>query len=235
MILVPRKRILTPRSAQRGFFTLPGGMGIVGPGGGGGGGGDFPQVEAVSTGEEASGTSHVITLPSGITAGDLLLIVLAYDGTPTVSIASGSGWTILGQQNASGAGSAIVYKVAAGGDTLSIGTSASEAVAWIAYRISGAAGVSGSSANNNDPPEHTPPGGAQNYLWIASQQEDGILASSAPPTNYSDLHQESNNVGSTARVSISTAQRELNAASENPGAFVGAGAGSTWTLAVAPT
>jgi hypothetical protein len=36
MILVPRKRIWTPRSAQRGFFTLPGGSGIVrGPDGGG--------------------------------------------------------------------------------------------------------------------------------------------------------------------------------------------------------
>lgn len=39
MILLPRKRIWSPRSLQRGFFTLPGGAGILGRGGGGGGGG----------------------------------------------------------------------------------------------------------------------------------------------------------------------------------------------------
>ncbi|PZM90183.1 MAG: hypothetical protein DIU79_14460, partial [Actinobacteria bacterium] len=70
-------------------------------------------------------TSHPITLPSGIQAGDLLIVVFSVDGNPTVT--APADWYKLGQaSNGTAVTGAVFWKFAEGGDTLTLTTSSAE-------------------------------------------------------------------------------------------------------------
>jgi hypothetical protein len=145
----------------------------------------------------------------------------------TFSVASGSGWAIVDQLNSASGGirGAIFWKLADGSDTLSIGCGATLGLGARMIRV--ATGTFNASTpfdqtsatpatgTNPNPPNHTPAGGADDYLWIAVRHGSAI-ATSAAPTNYEDLRSVS--TASNAN-NVSIAERELNAASEDPGAF----------------
>lgn len=203
----------------------------------------FPLVQARASGRTSGNvTSHPITLPAGIVATELLIVLFSVDGTPTTSVQSGVDWTILGQisDGFSNVAAAVCYKTATGSDSLTLGTSASEQSSHISLRISdggtptassSSGGFSGSS--NSNPPSHTPPGGAKDYLWIATRSGDSTTVATAAPANYSNLQTLA--AATTQGASSNTAERSLNAAVEDPGTFTSASQKWVcWTIAVPP-
>lgn len=203
----------------------------------------FPVVAARATGRTTTTntSSHAITLPSGITAGDLLVVVFACDGDPTISVdtgASGGGWNALTQgANGSTVSSNVFWKIAAGGDALTLTTSAAEQSSHASFRITGGYSVSGTSANgsstNSNPPSHSGPDGAQDYLWIATRAGDSTVVATAAPSSYTDLQTLA--AAGTGGASVNTAERSLNASSTDPGTFTsGSEQWVAFTLAVSP-
>lgn len=167
-------------------------------------------------------------------------MIACSDANNTFSISSGTGWTIV-DQTASGSTckGAVLRKIATGSDALTLGTSTLSLVTSIALRVTNfdsgitplsltAAAVTGANSN---PPSHTPPGGAKNYLWLAARC-GAFFTASAAPTNYEDLR-TAISVGLAAGVSF--AERELNAASEDPGAFTCSDSDAVvYTIAIEP-
>lgn len=192
-------------------------------GSGGGGGGDaFPQVEGVTTndGDNTPATEHSITLPSNISAGDLLLVfVRVHDFNEPGGM---SGWTRLDSRLSFNA-SAIYYRVASGGETaVTITTANSSRIAYVAYRISGANGVEGEFADSDtlQPPEVTPTWGAAKTLWFTAVTDRQSNYTFTAPTNYANQADGGNPSSSfTSRHRVSAAYRELEAASEQPGVW----------------
>lgn len=201
--------------------------------------GSFPYVCPTCTAtslETSSVTSHDVSLPSGIVSGDLLIVKFTTSGGDgSTTITWPPGWTQffnVAVENGTRVRLAAAYRQADGteGATIIVTTSRSGDSAHHAYRISGAenpavqppqasAGATGNS-NSPDPDSLTPTGGAKDYLWLAiSGHDDGndgyILP--APTTNYTNLL--ANESSGAAGVSAGSARRELNAASQDPGAF----------------
>jgi hypothetical protein len=169
-------------------------------------------------------TSHPITLPAGVNVGELLLVTFTCDGAPTLTITTGSGWNVIGPTaQGSNVTGAIYWKIADGTDALTIGTSTSQdsshrcrrynTTSNTATTVTGTSTTAAATPNGNAP-AHTPPGGADDYLWVVTYHGDGTTPSAAP-TNYTDLSTAFNSGGR----SVSYAERELNASSEDPGAW----------------
>lgn len=184
---------------------------------------EFPFTVSRSW-NRTSGTSHGITMPSGIQAGDLLILFFGVYQIPACS--TPSGWTLLKSQ---AGGSSLVtevvyYKIAQGGDTATITTDASKNASHIVLRIQNggiplASSTSGASGSAN-PPSLTPNMGTPNYLWLASC----ALNSSGTPTDitsgvssyFSWFNQFT--LGS-AGAYVSVAERFLTTTTEDPGTF----------------
>lgn len=206
-----------------------------------------PVVEATNTGvQNPNATSHSVNLPSGIVAGELLLVVFSTDGNPTITIntgVSGNNWVKLGQTNQADVVGSIFWKIAEGSDVLTLTTSASETSSHISYRISGGASfsvysasdVGTTAANTSNPPSLTADPGNAPYLWIATASKDGDnqIATGAPTDFTNLLTQASVGGGST-----STAIRSFTATNQDPSNFTGFPATDQWvsyTLAVYST
>jgi hypothetical protein len=190
--------------------------------------GPFPAVQDTNTSVETIDvTSHTVNLPPNISAGDLLIVFFSCDGIETVTWPTADGWaSIFHQTNANTLD--IGYKIADGteGATITVDTGSSEQSAHISYRITGhdyaqapevSTGATGNSTSPN-PDSLTPTGGAKDYLWIAVEgNDDGQSAASAYPSNYTNG--QTNNSGASGGANVAVARRELNASSEDPGAF----------------
>ncbi|MCU0678065.1 MAG: hypothetical protein MUF19_00555 [Candidatus Pacebacteria bacterium] len=190
----------------------------------------FPVVQSTSSGgNTAVGLSTAITLPSGVTNGDLLMVFFIKDGTAAPTSTVGTGWTALNGGAGTAQYSIGYWKIADGSDTLTI-NHASSKTAYVAYRITGhdpntapteATAVTGTSVSPN-PPSLNPAGwDIEDTLWISSFGWDrlGAAASnlSAYPTNYSGS-QTSFVSGATANdVAMAASTRNLQIASEDPG------------------
>ena len=202
----------------------------------------FPSVAGTQGSQNANdAASSTATMPAGITVGEGLLVFVAIDGAPTITIdtaVSGTNWQELA---ATGNGTIVqgrlFYKVAEATNALKLNFSVNEKASFLVYRL--ASGGTPTVAPNNgtsvdsNPPSHTPPGGAQDYLWLAARLGDAAVVATAAPSGYSNLLSETG--GSASSASVSVAERQLNAASENPGAFTSAN--EQWiclTVAVPP-
>lgn len=203
----------------------------------------FPVVAARATGRSTTtnAVSHAMTLPAGIVAGDLLVVVVACDQNPTISVntgVSGSGWSQLVQgANGTNVCSNVFWKIATGADALTITLSAADQTSHVSFRITGGYSVTGTSANgsstNSEPGTHTPPDGAQDYLWIVTRAGDSTVVATAAPTNFSNLQTQA--AAGTGGASINTAERAMNGSAYNPTNFTSAS--EQWvcfTLAVSP-
>lgn len=201
----------------------------------------FPTVQtrAANRTTTTNTTSHAITLPTGITAGDVLVVVFSTDGSPTVSVntgVSGTNWNTIGQaSNGTIVTGAVFWKIAEGSDALTLTTSASEQSSHVSLRISGANVVSGTSANgsstNSNPPLHTPSAGTQDYLWIATRSGDSTVVATVAPTSFTNLQTQA--AAGTGGASTNTAEYAFNASSLDPGTFTSASEQwVSWTLAV---
>jgi hypothetical protein len=214
----------------------------------------FPVVEeAIENSTATAGTSHVINLPTA-TAGQLLLIILDKGSTSATVNAHASLTELLDEASANGLYIAYRWMDGTEGASLTLTTSASTRSASFAYRISGAENPatqapeigttsSGTSATP-DPPSITPTGGAKDYLFIAfagmaGEEADDDTWGNTPPTNYTPSPPRQKSCG-VAGVNLGglilSAERQLNAASDNPGTF-GVDVSAAWraqTIAIHP-
>jgi hypothetical protein len=202
----------------------------------------FPTIQTQSSGGDTAGTSHTVTLPSGIQTGDYLLIVFTSAGNGAATIPAG--WTSAWNDTDFNAVRHVgCWRVADGseGSSVSFTTANSVVSSYVAYRISdadtatapavgGKTLVSGSSAN---PSSLTSGFGAVDTLWIALVQWNAAQTVSSYPTNYSGGTTGSS---STGNVRTGVAYRQLNASSEDAGAFTMSGSitGVTRTIAIKP-
>ena len=202
----------------------------------------FSTIASTSQNTTAAGTSHVITMPSGIQAGDLLLVFFATDGDNTIT--DWGGFTELDQQkDTKDIFGAVGYKIAVGSDTLTITTSVSEPGSHICYRITGhecdmlPPEICTYIYGTTDAPDSgslTPSWTQDDTLWISMEANDSNSVVSAYPTNYTQS--QVNQTGGNTECGVGVAGRNLNATSDNPGAFTldDAEQWFAWTLAIPP-
>ena len=211
-----------------------------------------PVVEATATTSEgAAGTSHTVNLPSGITAGNLL--VLAISGVQTSPVTTPSGWTLHSDANLYDPGfhnlARIYWRIADGneGSTLSMTSSADAAFGAVCYRISGATATDPLTAltyakSNPWDGYPNPPLSSidlqRDWLFVA-----GVIDYSAAqlmtgaPTGYSTMSTGvgEHNTGFHSRVTLCYKSTAV-VASDNPGTFTAA-APTYWcafTFAITP-
>ena len=192
----------------------------------------FPQVADTNSSTGGSNTtSHTVDLPANIVAGNLLLILMATDGNPGISFPAG--WNEIKELPSATNGStiAVAWREADGeeGASITVTTGSGEQSTHYSYRITGAidpdtqppevsTGVSSGSNTNPNPDELIPTGGAKDYLWFAFEGCDGENVASGFPTNYGNTQSQTAGTGG-GECSMGVARRELNAISEDPGAF----------------
>lgn len=191
------------------------------------------RAGAGSTGDQ---TSHPITLPA-FSAGQLLAVVFTTDGIPTLTVSAGTGWTKLGEQvRGTVVKSAVWWKVAAGGDALTIDTSAAERTSHASFAIDDATtleGANASSINVADPPALTPSGGAIPRVWIASRSGDALDTVTGAPAGYGNLQNRLSDGLAGTGCATAAADKVASTASDDPAAFtVGDRSNIAWTLAV---
>ena len=213
----------------------------------------FPTITATNTtnGTTAS-ANQVVNLPATVNAGETLLVFLRSAGASGNGVHTyPAGWTKLFDIGSIDQTS-MAWKKAdgtEGGTTITITvTGGNTKFAALSWSIAGAtdptvtppedsAAASGNSTSP-DPAIVTPTGGAKDYLWLAVMGIQGEQTS--PPTfpaNYtiSQIAADSGVAGlPTTNVRVAGAKRtDLNAASEDPGAFTVSAADEWRAFAVA--
>lgn len=189
----------------------------------------YPLVRDITTGFDGSSTtSHAVSLPSGIGAGEGLLLLFGCreDGNTVPA-----GWTELYDFNAGTAGQLCAWREADGteGASITVTSSASRRNSWQVWRFSRGNFIAGvtpevgtpasGTSSTPDSPSLTPSWGAQNTFWIAAvtaKAEVPATTVSSWPSNYND---NQTTIAQDNVECISAASRTLNASSEDPGSF----------------
>jgi len=217
----------------------------------------FPSVNSVNpTSDSATGgaatsgstiaTSHSVVMPATVDEGDLLMVFgRCSDGGVAVSV-TGGGWTII-QDQSDGSDDVAFWMYR---DALADGSEAGTSItvehdnarlSATSYAISGAedpavqppesSTVATGSSTTPDPTTCTPTGGAKDYLWFwfGSWEGEQTLSKTAA-TNYADRADVSTGTAGaiTNNNQHKTGDRQLNAASEDPGS-VTISATDDWT------
>lgn len=210
----------------------------------------FPVVEGTAeTAVSTAGTSHAITLPASIASTDGVLI-LTDIGSTAATFNALTDWSEIVDENVANGIKVLWFTGTGTPSNPTFTSSASTRSASIAYRISGvsrslAPQLSTVATGTSTAPNATtctPTGGAKDYLWItffgmAGEQADDDTLVTGTPANYSNTLQKTCGVaGTNLGGMIGAAQRQLNAASEDAGAFttVDNAAWRAYTLAVHP-
>lgn len=190
----------------------------------------FPTVAARTTSEQASDASAFTVGLGGPSAGELIVAIISVDAGSGViwdidHSASGNGWWLASQvlSNSSVVG-IVAIKIADGSDALRIIglEGGNQQASAITFRISGHgsyASVASSSGNstNGDPPNVAITGSAQDCLFIAAVCTDAQVVASAAPASYGNLTTKA--ATNATGASVSVADRNINATSDNPGVF----------------
>lgn len=189
----------------------------------------FPVIVAAEVSPSSGGSSIDVVIPSG-GVGEILLSLIIIDGADT-PVEHTAGWEMPAKAGGTQITSALLWRIATGSDALTVTLpSASRNKGAITYRISGH-GHSVSvpielavpSSTTFDaapaPPALAPSWGAADTLWVAGfAMDDGSKNLISYPTNYT-LSQQVFDSNLTAGALGALAGRNLNAASEAPGAF----------------
>ncbi len=193
----------------------------------------FPQVDAAITQAFTAAFSHNVTMPSTVVKGDLLLVLISVNDNR--NIGKPVGWEELWHLNFGTFGRGGAYAKVAIGDeastTVDFPTGLVTEAASQVYRISAWPGdlatglypkndlVSDSGTDPN-PGLNNPSIGTLNWLAIAAcNYADDDATLDGIPTDYTDSLSALSGTGTDESASVGSARREVNAASENPGAF----------------
>lgn len=188
--------------------------------------------DSASGANTAGGTSHSVDMPATVEAGDLLIAMIAFDGTPTVTWDNSTAGTWSDYIDADGPAChlTIKAKVADGtedGKTLTIGTSASEQSVnrVVCYKdwegtlgggLNIPTGTTGTSTTP-DPPVATDSWGSVKRATIAVCGVDRREVT-AFPTNWTDNQFADNSLGPSG-CSLGTAKTSGIEDVQNPGTF----------------
>lgn len=204
----------------------------------------FPIIQTYNTGSVEESTSHYINLPSGINAGDLLLVFFTCDGGEVTILvntsSSGTKWTKLDEYASFANTAACFSKIAEASNVLVLTTNSSESSTYIVYRISGT-GLSNpvvqyneGSTVNADPPSVTPVFGNKEYLWIVYGGFDGTVIPSAAPSGFTGLITEQSAYAEQPS-SASAYDENQTSSAYDPGAFTSSSTyWVTFTVCIAP-
>lgn len=201
-----------------------------------------PLIEETTGGNDTTDQqNHTVNVFATPPAGQLLLVLFASDGNPTITFPAE--WTQLFQDaNGSDVIFGAWYRVADGTETatITVTTSSSQMTAHTSFRISnyGVLPVVGTSATgasvNPNPPTLTPWWGSAYNLWFAVSGSDYNRTVSAYPSGYSNgRYDRSNNTGGCT---VGSASKIASASSDNPGTFT-ISSSDQWvanTIAIAP-
>lgn len=219
----------------------------------------FPTVRGRSSSSRGTdATTHDVTLPVTPNSGDLIVIAFATDGSgasnwSTTSTNGGAGGPytytagFADENHSGGCNGGIRYRVSDGTETSpqQFTTSSSEHFAARAYVIQTGTydsttpititrGTEAATAGVITP-SCAPGVGALDFLWVTGYAADDDDESTVAPTNYLNFVCIES-AQSTTSCSLGIADRELNAASEDPGDYTMAAAEEhiPWTLAIHP-
>jgi hypothetical protein len=184
----------------------------------------MPTVAATSSGSlgTTAQKAHTISLPTGISAGNLLIVFIALNGTPILNT-NDSGWTFFNSAQWTGQIKMMgLWKYADGTETdFSFEMLSDCKGAYVAYRITGgwapAYGSGAGSGGYPDSPNATHPDGALANLFLSVGATLNDAVADAAPTNYGSLITAQGDT--TGAASVSAGQRDLTSASDNPGSF----------------
>lgn len=201
----------------------------------------FPTVSATNTSNTSSGTTHTVNLPTGISSGNLLITLFTFTVNTTVTWPSG--WNSIINAGGICGISQIRYKIADGteGSTMNLTVGSGGESAHHTYRITNWDGVtppegasvgSGGGTLTPNPPSLSPSWGAADNLWIAAMMPAFYTTTlTSYPTNYSNGLNNNSSGGAGCR--LSSARRQLNTATEDPGNFtITASPSSPWSYAM---
>lgn len=214
----------------------------------------FPVVASVTaTAFGTAATAHNVNMPATVNAGDLLLIHFGTGSGFTGPGTDPSGWT---KQYNNGAAATLVegfIKLAdgtEGGTTVNVATTGSCKAAALVYRITGwfgnistgldASGSASGTSTQPDSPSLDPfPWAAEDTLWLTVASLNADTTVGTAPTNYGDVQSQSSagSGGAATKCVVGGADRNLNATSDDPGAWGAWGTSAAWwafTFAVRP-
>lgn len=191
----------------------------------------FPVRAATALTTAAAGPALEVNLPASISAGDVLIVELFAYGGDTAT--TPSGWTALDSET----GTYWFKKTAAGdeGAILAITMSGTAPNMAIASRWTGASGnvEAANAVSGLDVGSLTPSWGAKDTVWLTSLASNiGVSGNndSVPPTNYANAVETASGF-----VGLMSAYRELNATSEDAGAWTQPeGGGRAIVIAIEP-
>ena len=191
-------------------------------------GATFPVVETTSTSiVNTNVTTHPVTMPAGVAAGDLLLVLFT---TYNTTVTPPAGWTqLFFVGTGTTARSGGYYKVSNGteGSSVNFTTANTRWSTHNVYRISRFQGVPESATDvgtsvSPDPPSLSPSWGAAKTLFIASAgyfiSSPGTSLSSSP-ASYTDGLSAEIEGGASGDMSQHSARRPILTATEDPGVF----------------
>ena len=203
-------------------------------------------VEASAEPQEAlNTTTHDITMPIGVSSGDLLIAIAVIDGS-TGTVTKPTGWTDIGNVVNTGVVRIYAwYKIAGASETdTTFATSASEESASVVIRISGHDASTtppeiqtisgGADTGAHDPPSISPSWGSAESLFIAVAGVDNSGQPGAVSSGYTQLSLTS--TGGSGGVGIGACYKITTASAENPGTMSNP-SGDQWaavTIAVKP-
>ena len=195
----------------------------------------FPTIVDVSTGvSSVNSFTHTINMPANVGIGQLILVCFTIDATPTASPdvgLSGSNWIQVSSETvAQGATrTSYFYKIAEGGDTLTLNSTDDRTATWTVFSIDGAESVSATnytsgattSVTSINPPSHTPPDGEDDYLWLVHNVWcDGDGSVTGIPTGYAtESNYNTGQTSSTLAGVVGVYSKSATASSEDPSAI----------------
>ena len=202
---------------------------------------DAPVVASKNTPAFGSfGTSHSVTMPAGISAGDLLLVMFNAQASSVIS--ASAGWTEITSVEAPGTTiETVLYgKIAGGGDTLTVSTNLDRWTSNVAFRITGCDSLSKittgyaelNTATLVDCPSLSV--GSANYLVVGLMSWLGLQSVSAYPAELANTATTGAGADTNRTCNASGYYTDNGAATVNPSSFTMSAnsSGTAWTIAI---
>jgi hypothetical protein len=209
----------------------------------------YPTVETTALTQSSAKTSHGLVLPSGIVAGDLILLSYRWGANPTNVTVAPSGYTQLFTIGGTNSPLYVYYRVATGGESGTVNTQAdgSSLINGVAYRISGVAVGEGTflqladATGTETVPSLTASWGSAKNLFIAGYAPRGADYSLLAPDGYSDFVEarQSTTATTSSHNVVAQARAAVEQASAPAGAWTAFGGTPLanirgWVIAVRP-